>query len=151
MRLAQFFNVSADYLLTGASAENLGSYWELGLTDTALAFWEAQVDLAHSSGKFAEFSETASALMSDLGFFNLFWGLMRLNGELAAIDSEIKEALEKTPRPEGVEENTPQGLLYEMQISNLLEPLRERRDLLKLRYLRSMEKVFEDLISKETE
>ena len=140
--------MSADYLLTGASAENLGSYRELGLTDTALAFWENQVDLANNAGKFAEFSATASALMSNTGFFNLFWGLINLNNELADIDGQIKKVLEDNPKPKGAEKDSPQELLYEMQLSNLLEPLRERRDLLKLRYLRSMEKVFENLIAK---
>jgi hypothetical protein len=35
-----------------------------------------------------------------------------------------------------------------MQLSNELEPLRERRDLLKLRYLRVVERVFDNLITK---
>lgn len=146
LRLSQFFGVSADYLLTGASAENLGSYHELGLTDTALAFWESQVDLAHSTGKFAEFSATASTLMSDLGFFNLFWGLINLNRELTDIDGQIKKVLEDNPKPKGLKKDSPRELLYDMQLSNVLEPLNERRDLLKLRYLRSMESVFENLI-----
>jgi len=148
LRLSQFFGVSADYLLTGASAENLGSFRELGLTDTALAFWESQVDLANNAGKFAEFSATASALMSNLGFFNLFWGLINLNNELADIDGQIKKVLEENPKPKDIKKDSPQELLYEMTLSKLLEPLRERRDLLKLRYLRQFEKVFENLIAK---
>ena len=148
LRLSQFFGVSADYLLTGASAENLGSFRELGLTDTALAFWESQVDLANNAGKFAEFSVTASALMSNLGFFNLFWGLINLNNELADIDGQIKKVLEENPKPKDIKKDSPQELLYEMTLSKLLEPLRERRDLLKLRYLRQFEKVFENLIAK---
>jgi len=148
LRLAQFFGVSADYLLTGASAENLGAYRELGLTDTALAFWESQVDLAQNTGKFAEFSATASALMSKLSFFNLFWGLNNLNKELAVIDGQIKKVLGDNPKPKGIKKDSPQELLYEMQLSSLLEPLNERRDLLILRYLRRVENVFDELIDK---
>ena len=37
-------------------------------------------------------------------------------------------------------------LIYEMQLSPLLEPLLERRDLLKLRFLRGVERVFEGLV-----
>jgi len=145
LRLAQFFNVSADYLLTGASAENLGSYRELGLTDEAISYWEEQVDLAHATGKFTEFSKTASALMSNQQFFNLFWRLITLNNELEKIDAEIKKVLENNPKPEDSD------IVKEMEIDSLLEPLRERRDLLKFRYLRQLENVFENVMKPEVE
>jgi len=140
LRLSQFFGVSADYLLTGSSAENLGSYRELGLTDTALEFWESQIDLAQSTGKFAEFAQTSSNMMSDINFFNLFWGLIRLNNELAEIDNDIDAVKTDTPAP--------QNIVEEMQLSNKLEPLQERRDLLKLRYLKQVERYFSNYIKK---
>lgn len=146
LRLAQFFDVSADYLLTGASAKNLGSYRELGLTDTAIAFWESQVDLAQETDRFAEFSATASAIMSSHNFFNLFWGLIRLNRDLSEIDNHIKMFMEENPKPKNLEIGSPQELLFDMQLSGALEPLNERRDLLKLRYLRSVESVFNKFI-----
>lgn len=148
LRLAQFFNVSADYLLTGTSADNLGSYRELGLTDTALAYWENQVDLAREMGKFAEFSATASALMSDSGFFNLFWGLIALNHGLAEIDADIKKVREDNPKPKDATADSPEELLFDMQLSDLLAPLQERRDMLKYRYHKQIESVFESLIEK---
>jgi hypothetical protein len=48
--------------------------------------------------------------------------------------------LDETPRPENI--------LAEMQLDNATAPLRERRDLLKLRYLRQVERIYERLIVK---
>jgi hypothetical protein len=81
--------------------------------------------------------------MSDFGFFNLFWGLLTLNNELTALDAEISTVKAENPVNDG---NTPETLLAEMQRDNTLEPLQERRDLLKLRYIKQVEKYFEQHI-----
>ncbi|GHU95328.1 hypothetical protein FACS1894208_07950 [Clostridia bacterium] len=146
--LSRYFNVSADYILTGASPENLGAYQELGLNDTALAFWESQIDFAKNAGKVTAFSELLNAFMSDFGFFNLFWGLLTLNNELTALDKEISAVKDENPVKS---DNTPETLLDEMQLDNQLEPLQERRDLLKLRYLKQVEKYFEQHIKGDCE
>ena len=66
------------------------------------------------------------------------WTLNRLNADLAEIDGQIKKAMEETPQPEDIVE--------EMQLFEKLEPLKERRDLLKIRYFRQAERAFNGLI-----
>jgi transcriptional regulator with XRE-family HTH domain len=148
LALSSYFGVSADYLLTGSSPENLGSYLELGLNDEALALWESQIDAAKSSDKFAAFSHVLNSIMSDNRFFHLFWGLLNLNTELAAIDDEIAAAKAESPDTTG---DTPDALLADMQLGNKLEPLQERRDLLILRYIRQVEKLFTAYVKGDSE
>jgi len=59
------------------------------------------------------------------------------------LDTEIKKILDETPNSENIVE--------QMQLSSKLEPLHEKRDLLKLRYLRYVERIFDKLIVNEVE
>jgi transcriptional regulator with XRE-family HTH domain len=143
--LSRYYNVSADFLLTGASPENLGAYRELGLTDETLAFWEKQIDIARNAEKFAAFSDVLNTLMTDTRFFNLFWGLIVLNAELDAVDKEIAAIesempaidLSKTVRTQDVE-----LLKKYSQTKGRVAPLQERRDFLQYRYQKEVEALF---------
>ena len=139
--LSDFFNVSIDYLVRGVQSDgdNLDMYRATGLNDTALAFLGEEIDRGKECGGLDGYIAALNAIMTG-GFAGLVWGLKGLNAELAAIDAEIKKVLDESPKPENIVE--------EMQLSNKLEPLRERRDLLKLRYLRRVEKAFDGLIEK---
>lgn len=140
--LSDFFNVSIDYLVRGVTSDgdNLNIYRTTGLNDTALAFLGEQIDIGDNCGGKNEYITALNAIVTG-GLPNLAWGLKALNSELASIDADLKKVLEESPKPE--------SLIEEMQLSNKLEPLRERRDLLKLRFLRSVEHVFDNLIIKE--
>jgi len=151
LRLAQFFNVSADYLLTGASAENLGVYNTLALTDAARAQLEMQTDNAHCIGKLPEFADTISALMSDPGFFALIWGLIELNKELASLGAEIQKLTDKIFGTD--EEFDPRIIedleqLVETEESKELMELEDRAEYIQWKYLESVDKVFKKLIIK---
>lgn len=151
LALSQYFNVSIDYILTGTTAENRGYYIELGLTDEALAFWEMQIDLADNAGKLREFSAGLSGLMSTHEFYNLVWGLLRLNPELAELDKRMTDIKGKKPKTLQKSKNKAAALdaaalFAEMLQDNDLVPLTERRDLLKLRYLKQVERFFERFI-----
>jgi hypothetical protein len=63
-----------------------------------------------------------------------------LNRELIDLDAQIKKVLDDTPKPKNIVE--------EMTLDKELSPLRERCDLLKLRFVRQGENVFDSLITK---
>ncbi len=140
-KLSDFFKVSMDYIVRGVQSDgdNLDMYRATGLNDTALAFLGEEIDRGKECGGLNEYITALNALVSG-GLLNLVWGITALNTELKDIDAQIKKVLDENPKPENIVE--------EMQLSNKLEPLHERRDLLKLRYLRIVEKVFDNLIAK---
>ena len=139
--LSDFFKISIDYLVRGVTSDgdNLDMYRVTGLNDMALAFLGEQINVGENCGGKNEYITALNAIITG-GFPRLVWGLKVLNAELAVIDAEIKKVLDESPKPGNIVE--------EMQLSNNLEPLRERRDLLKLRFLRSVEKAFDNLITK---
>ena len=141
IKLSDFFKVSIDYLVHGVESDgdNLATYRETGLNDTALAFLGEQIDLGKNCGGLNEYIATLNAIVAE-GLPKMVWGLMNLNAELKDINAQIRKVMEDTP--------TPGDIVDEMRLSNLLEPLRERRDLLKLRFLRSVEKAFDNLTEK---
>ena len=118
---------------------HLDIYRLTGLTDISMTFLREQIDLGKECGGLNEYITTLNALVTG-EMLTLVWTLNRLNRELTELDAEIKKVSAETPKPENI--------VDEMQLSNKLEPLRERRDLLKLRYLREVEKVFDNLIVK---
>ena len=89
-----------------------------------------------------EYRTSLNALVSN-NLLQLVWFLNVLNREISEIDAQIKKALDESPKPDNIVDI--------MKQSEALNPLRERRDLLKLRYLRQVEKVFDGLIVKEVE
>jgi transcriptional regulator with XRE-family HTH domain len=141
--LSDFFGLPIDYIvrgvMPGADGSNLDTFRETGLNDTSIAFLGEQIDLGKYSGGLSEYITTLNSLVSG-GLLPLVWTLNRLNSELADIDSEIKKTVDEAPKSEDI--------VAEMQLSNKLEPLQERRDLLRLRYLRQVEQVFDQLIVK---
>jgi len=140
-KLSDFFKVSMDYIVRGVQSDgdNLDMYRATGLNDTALAFLGEEIDRGKECGGLNEYITTLNALVSG-GLLPLVWKLNELNNELAGIDGEMACVLCNTPKP--------QNIVEEMQLSKELEPLQERRDLLKLRYLRHVERVFNNLIDK---
>jgi transcriptional regulator with XRE-family HTH domain len=144
-QLSDFFNVSIDYLVRGVSSGNEGNldvFRDTGLTDISMAFLKEQIDLGKNCGGLNEYITTLNALVSN-GLLTLVWTLNRLNRELDEVDAEIEQAGGSAPEPEDI--------VKAMELSAKLEPLKERRDLLKLRYLRSVEKVFDGLIKEGAE
>jgi transcriptional regulator with XRE-family HTH domain len=145
--LSDYFKVSIDWLVRGIAPtqdsgdglDTLTLYRKTGFNDTALAFLGEEMDRGKECGGQTEYVTTLNALVSG-GLLNLVWGLNVLNRELADLDAQIKKVLDDTPKPENIVE--------EMQLTNVLQPLQERRDLLKLRYLRYVERVFDSLIAK---
>lgn len=150
--LSDYFNVSMDYLVRGvASGGNILSvYRDTGLNDLSLMFLTVEMERGRECGGVSEYTAALNSLMTG-GLPNLAWGLKLLNEELTRLDAEIQKILDENPRPDGLEDASPQGMLFNGQLSSQLEPLRERRDLLKLRYLRWVEKVFDNLIVKESD
>ena len=140
-KLSDIFDVSIDYIVRGvmSNGDNLGTFRETGLNDTSIAFLGEQIEIGRECGGLNDYIAALNAIISG-GFPALVWGLKTLNDELAGIDGEISCILCNTPKPKNIVE--------EMQMSNELSPLRERRDLLKLRYLRLVEKAFDNLIDK---
>lgn len=142
--LSDYFNVSIDYLVRGvtpnANGNNLDTFRETGLNDLSLDFLSEQIDLGKNCGGLNEYITTLNALMSG-GLLTLVWTLNRLNRDLEEIEKEIKKASGKMPKPN--------DMVSIMQLSEKLEPLQERRDLLKLRFMRQVERVFNGLIINE--
>jgi transcriptional regulator with XRE-family HTH domain len=145
--LSDFFKVSIDWLVRGIAPtqdsgdglDTLTLYRKTGFNDTALAFLGEKMERGQECGGQTEYVTTLNALISG-GLLPLVWGLNALNKELADIDGQIKKVLGEHPKPKDIVE--------EMTLSNALAPLQERRDLLKLRYLRAVERVFDNLITK---
>ena len=145
--LSNYFNVSMDYLVRGVETRNdnysnMDIYNATGLNDMSIAFMQEQIDLGANVGGLNEYIATLNALMTE-GFLPLVWTLNKLNRELAEIEAEIKKALEG--------EKEPENLVEKMLLNNKLEPLHERRDLLKSRYMRQVNNVFLKLILKGDE
>ena len=139
--LADYFEVSIDYLVRGVTSDgdNLDMYRETGLNDNALTFLGEQIDLGENCGGLNEYKAALNSIVSG-GLPRLAWGLKALNAELESIDAEIKKIMDESPKSENI--------IEQMMNNKVLEPLRERRDLLKLRFLRSAEQVFDKLIKK---
>ena len=146
--LSDFFEVSIDYIVRGVTPDGGGSgdsldiFRATGLNDTSMAFLGKQIDIGKECGGLDEYRISLNALMSN-NLLTLVWSLNVLNRELAEIEAQIKKALNKSPKPDNI--------VAVMEQSEILAPLRERRDLLKLRYLRQVEKVFDGLIAGEVE
>jgi transcriptional regulator with XRE-family HTH domain len=144
-KLSDIFGVPIDYIVRGVMPGgdgNLDTFRETGLNDTSMAYLSEQIDLGKNGGGLSEYITTLNSLVSG-GLLTLVWLLNRLNRELAELDAEIKEVLDRKPKTDDIVE--------EMQFDGELEPLRERRDLLKLRYLREVERVFDRLIAEGEE
>jgi transcriptional regulator with XRE-family HTH domain len=150
--LSDYFNVSIDYLVRGvASGGNILSFYrDTGLNDLSLMFLTREIERGRECGGLNEYIAALNGLITN-GLPNLVWGLKLLNEELVRLEAEIQKTQAETPRPDGIAEGSPEELLFDAQLSNQLEPLRERRDLLKLRYLRWVEKVFDNQSVKENE
>ena len=142
--MSDFFKVSIDYIVRGVTPDidddSLVMFRETGLNDLSKIFLGQQIDLGKYCGGLNEYITTLNALISG-GFLTLVWTLNRVNRELSEIDTEIKKILDESPKPDNIVE--------QMQLSTKLEPLREKRDLLKLRYLREVERIFDNLIINE--
>jgi transcriptional regulator with XRE-family HTH domain len=140
--LSDFFEVSIDYIVRGVtpdgggSGDNLDLFRATGLNDTSMAFLRKHIDIGKNCGKLDEYITSLNALVSN-DLLQLVWSLNVLNRELADVDAQIKKALEENPKRDIIENI--------VNMSDTLPPLRERRDLLKLRYLRQVEKVFDSL------
>jgi len=143
-KLSDFFGVSMDYLVRGVTSDgdNLDIYRETGLNDMSLAFLGKEIDRGKECGGLNEYISMLNALITG-GLLNQVWGLTVLNRELTELDGQIKKVLAEKPKPNNI--------VDEMTLTQKLEPLRERRDLLKLRYLRSVERVFDGLIARGAE
>ena len=141
--LSDFFEVSIDYIVRGVtqdvdgSKDSLDIFRSTGLNDASMTSLRQQIDLGKNCGNLDEYVMTLNALVSD-NLLTLVWKLNQLNRELAGIDTQIKEVLANAPKPDNIVET--------MKLSEELEPLRERRDLLRLRYLRQVENVFDGLV-----
>lgn len=143
-QLSSVFDVPLDYIVRGITpGDNYGTWKQTGLDDAALAVLHENLELGKECGGLDEYAATLNALIAG-GFPALVWTLNRLNRELAAVDAEIAQATQEPPAGASEQEL----LLFGMQQGNLLEPLRERRDLLKLRYIRQAEKFIEQFIAK---
>jgi len=143
-RLSTVFDVPLDYIVRGITpGDNYDTWKQTGLDDAALAVLDEQLELGRECGGLDEYTATLNRLIAG-GFPTLVWTLNRLNRELAAIDAEIAQAKQEPPKGASEQEL----LLFAMRQGNELEPLRERRDLLKLRYIKQVEKFFEQYIVK---
>jgi hypothetical protein len=139
--------VSIDWIVRGiAPSQDSGGgldaqtlYRTTGLNDSAVASMKEEMERGDYCGGLHEYIATLNGLITG-GLLDLVWGLNVLNKALADIDKEIKKISEETPEPENIVER--------MQLGDRLNPLKERRDLLKLRYLRQVEKVFAYFIEK---
>ena len=155
-RLSDVFDVPLDYIVRGITpGDNYDTWKQTGLDDAALAVLHENLELGRECGGLDEYTATLNRLIAG-GFPTLVWTLNRLNRELADVNAEMAAVQAKGDsfqirRSES--ETAPTGddtaaLLFKMQQGNELEPLRERRDLLKLRYIRQAERFFEQFIAK---
>ena len=143
-RLSDVFDVPLDYIVRGITpGDNYDTWKQTGLDDAALAVLHENLELGRECGGLDEYAATLNRLVAG-GLPALVWTLNRLNRELAAVDAEIAQAKKEPPKDASEQER----LLFEMRQGNALEPLRERRDLLKLRYIRQAERFFEQFIIK---
>ena len=160
--LSDFFKVSLDYLVrgiapTGDSGDGLDTqtlYRETGLNDDALYFLRDEMERAEECCTLNvrnEYIATLNALIAGGGLLRLVWGLNNLNKEIADIDGKIKKVLDETPKLKergNIKKFSIQDAVKHKPQCDALDELEEQRDLLKWRYLRSVEKVFENHIAK---
>ena len=153
--LADYFNVPIDYLArgiypsseSGSGLDEISLYRITGLNALSVANLQEQTDWGKECGGLDEYVALLNAVISG-GFLRNVWGLKVLNAELSIIDDEIKHIKKDNPKPKDAVKSSREELLYEMQLNQLLAPLQERRDLLKLRFFRSVESNLNDHIIK---
>jgi transcriptional regulator with XRE-family HTH domain len=143
-KLSDFFKVSMDYLVRGVQCneDNLTMFRETGLNDMSLAYLGEQVNLGKECGGLNDYISTLNALVTG-GLLDLIWLANKLNRELSDIDKEIAAVAAEKPNTDNIVASMP----YEGKLAQL----QERRDLLKLRYFRQVEQVFDKLITKGDE
>ena len=96
IKIAEVFNVSIDYLVTGVSPENKTVAEELGLSDNAL---ENLKGIAFEGGD--SLSSHLDDLLSDKKFFEAFFKAFKYRDGIASYLSSVeKENKEKMPEPE---------------------------------------------------
>ena len=156
--LSDFFKVSIDYLVRGiAPTQDSGDgvdtqtlYRATGLNDDALMYLREQIDIGDNCGGKNGYIAALNAVMTG-GFPRVVWGLKVLNDELAAVNADIKKVLDKTPKLKergDIKKFTMNDIVDNSDKLRTLDKLEERRDLLIMRYLRSVENVFNNLIDK---
>jgi len=139
--LSNVFDVPIDYIVRGITpGSNYDTWKQTGLDDAALHCLEQQLDLGKNCGGLDEYKATLNRMVAG-GFPVLVWKLNELNRELQGIEAEIAAISGITPKGDDTA-----ALLFEMEQGEKLAPLLERRDLLKLRYLKLVERFFEKFI-----
>lgn len=149
-QLANEFTVPIDYLVYGimptvdsyGGVDTASLYKQTGLNDSAFTFLRDAIDTANHCGGDNGYIATLNALIAG-GLLPLVWQLSALNDELRALDKEIAGVKASQPKTKDI--------VDEMKADNALEPLLEKRDFLKYRFFRCMEKTFDALIEKGAE
>jgi transcriptional regulator with XRE-family HTH domain len=98
-KIAKYFNVSVDYLLTGVSSENKDLHKQLGLSEDAVNW----IKRAHDTGRFDNCTDvitTLNSLLSDRYFYAFLKDLTFKAESLKALMNQTEE--EKRNRPRGI-------------------------------------------------
>ena len=137
--LSRHFKVSIDFIVSGIepAGANLDVFRDTGINDASIE----SLKQAYERGEYREgrgaYVAKLNALLTN-GFTELIWDLNRLEDQLGPIYSELEKAISsETTLKNGKE-------MYEHEC--ILSELLEKSDVLKLRFFREVERVFDNIM-----
>lgn len=100
VKMAEFFGVSVDYLLTGISAENIDINATLGLSEDAIAMLKRAHEYDKPTGEFATPTELINDLFADKTFYEFLDDLSYKAAKLRIIQRHTAEKPKTDSEPD---------------------------------------------------